>query len=137
MRPAPTAARLALAAALCAAASTPALAQNVAGGDRGVKGRLVSRSVVAPALGTAPLYVTEPKGSFVLTQLCTADAGAGDEAVLSGSTVGVLSTNGGNQACRSYDPGFALPPGEALTCDNSGNDFPLVCTMTGIQTSGK
>lgn len=130
-------ARLALAAALCAAASAPALAQNVAGGDRGVKGRIVSRSVVAPALSSVPLYVTEAKGSFVLTQLCTADADAGDEAVVSGATVGILATDGGNQACRSYDPGFAMPPGEALTCDNSDNDFALVCTMTGVQTSGK
>jgi len=30
-----------------------------------------------------------------------------------------------------------VPPGETLTCVNTANDFPLVCTITGIQTSGK
>jgi hypothetical protein len=137
MRPIASTAQLALAICAAAALAAPALAQNVSGGDRGVKGRLVSRTVTAPALGSAPLYVTEAKGFFVLTQLCNADASAGDEAVLAGATVGVLATAGGNQNCRSYDPGFVMPPNEMLTCDNSGNDFPLVCTMTGIQTSGK
>jgi hypothetical protein len=127
--------RLAFAAVLCALAAAPALAQSVSGGDRGVKGQLVSRSVTAAALGTAPLYVTEAKGYFVLTQVCTADADAGTEAVIAGSTVGLLATD--RQTCRSYDPGFAVPPGEALTCVNTDNDFPLVCTITGIQTSGK
>jgi len=138
MRPASTTvrpARLALAAALCAFAAAPALGQSVSGGDRGVKGRLVSRSVTAPALGSAPVYLTEPKGFFVLTQVCTADADAGDEAVVSGTTVGLLATD--RQTCRSYDPGFVVPAGETLTCVNTVNDFPLVCSITGIQTAGK
>ncbi|HEX2486584.1 MAG TPA: hypothetical protein VHQ66_14850 [Myxococcota bacterium] len=137
MRPAATTARLVLALCASAALAAPGLAQNVSGGDRGVKGRLVSRTVLAPAQGSAPLYVTEAKGFFVLTQLCTADASAGDQSVVFGNTVGPLATDGGNQACRSYDPGFTIPPNETLTCDNTGNDFPLVCTMTGVQTSGK
>jgi hypothetical protein len=138
MRPASTIvrpARLALAAALCAFSAAPALGQSVSGGDRGVKGQLVSRSVTAPALGSAPVYLTEPKGFFVLTQVCTANADAGDEAVVSGTTVGLLATD--RQTCRSYEPGFVVPAGETLTCVNTLNDFPLVCTITGIQTAGK
>jgi|GEM_PF-3646930 len=128
-RAAARAAALGAAAALLAAA--PAAAQSV---NAGVKGRLVSRTITAAALSTAPLYVTEPKGSFVLTQICTADASAGDEAVLTGNTIGRLVTHGQNQACRSYEPGFVVPANETLTCDNTANDFPLVCTITGIQT---
>ena len=88
--------------------------------------------LAAAASSTAPIYTTEPKGFFVLTQFCWGDASAGDEALLSGSVLGLVATD--RQTCRVYEPGLAFGPLEALTCENTGNGFPLVCTITGVQT---
>jgi hypothetical protein len=136
VRPALAAAALAAlaSAALAALASAPAAAQSVSGGDHGLKGRLVSRSVTAMPLTDAVLYTAEPKGFFVLTQFCWADASAGDESLLSGSVLGPIATD--RQSCRGYDPGLVFGPNEVVTCANS-NGFSLVCTITGVQTSGK
>lgn len=131
-----TLARLALAAAaLAALPPAPAAAQNVSGGDRGLKGRLVSRSVTAMPNTDVAIYTAEPKGYFVLTQFCWADAGAGDESLLAGSVLGAVATD--RQTCRSYEPGLLFNPSEVVTCTNSANGFSLVCTITGVQTSGK
>jgi hypothetical protein len=118
--------------ALCALLATSAAAQTVSGGASGLKGRLVSRTITAPAMTTVPVYVTETKGSFVLTQVCTADADAGNEALISGSVLGLLATD--RQTCRAYEPGVVFGPGETVSCVNTGNDFALVCTITGVQT---
>lgn len=124
--------RLALAGGLLALAAKPALGQSVAGGDSGLKGRLVSRTVTAAPLTNATVYTTEAKGSFVLTQFCWADADAGNEALLSGSVLGLVATD--RQSCRGYDPGLLFGPSEVVTCVNAANDFSLVCTITGLQT---
>lgn len=113
------------------AVSASAQTVNVGGGSSGLKGRLVSRTVTAAATTIAPIYVTEAKGSFVLTQICTADADSGSEALLSGSTFGLVATD--RQTCRAYDPGLVFPANETLNCVNSANDFALVCTITGLQ----
>lgn len=113
------------------ALSASAQTVNVGGGSSGLKGRLVSRTVTAPPTNVVPIYVTEPKGSFVLTQICTADADSGNEALLSGSTFGLVATD--RQTCRAYDPGLVFPASETLNCVNSANDFSLVCTITGLQ----
>jgi hypothetical protein len=118
-----------LAAALLAGSAS---AQNVAGGDSGLKGSVVSRTVAAAMGTTVPIYVTPTKGHFVLTQFCWGEAAAGG-ALLSGSTLGQVATH--RQNCRGYDPGLAFGAGETLSCVNTGTGVDLVCTITGVQTA--
>jgi hypothetical protein len=120
-----------LAATLLLAAGS-ASAQKVGGGASGLKGTLVSRTVLASVGTVVPVYVTAVKGQFVLTQFCWADEDAGDETLLSGSVLGLVATQ--RQNCRSYDPGLVFGPSETLNCVNTATGNDLVCTITGVQT---
>jgi hypothetical protein len=94
-----------------------------------LSGVVVSKSIVLEQPSAVAIYTTPPagKGVFVLTQFCRSNCPD-----LSGSTLGKIGDNG--LGCTSYSPGIAFPPGETLTCTNTGCGFSVPCTITGVVT---
>jgi hypothetical protein len=124
---------LAYAIALAGLASMPAAAQDVKGGDRGLKGQLVTRSVTVPASTPTAVYTTESKGSFVLTQFCFY---VDTSSYLSGSVLGPVATTpigAPFPVCSDYDPGLVFGPDETISCGNAGFATAAICTITGLQ----
>src|SRR5262245_35672866 len=90
-----------------------------------ISGTNVSNSVEAPAGTSVPLLTVPSQGHFILTQFCGTAAPVGN-------TLGRLPAGGG---CTTFNPGFAVPPGEMFTCGTTGGgpfSFAVTCSITGV-----
>ena len=92
-----------------------------------LSGKIMSKSAFLATPGIAPLLTVPSTGFFVITELCTANAGTG---TFEGDTIGIFSPLLGT-GCRTVNPAFAVPPGENLFCKTtSGTD--VVCMINGL-----
>jgi len=117
-----------------------ASAQTVKKGT--LSGTVVSATATNPSGGSVVNLLTTPaSGSFLITQVCfrgTNGSNNGDNLYIEGSSIGRVANayeSGADASCSTWNPGFALPPGETLSCGQEGASAdPGYCTLTGIQS---
>ncbi|HVH05137.1 MAG TPA: hypothetical protein VNE71_03955 [Myxococcota bacterium] len=131
--------RLALIALATLLTTGAASAQTVKAGA--ISGTIVSAAGTAPSGGTdAALLTTPATGAFILTQVCTMATGGAnnqDNIHVVGSTLGRLALETKDDfnlgSCTTFQPGFALPPGEELRCVQVGASGSAgSCTVIGV-----
>lgn len=111
-----------------AAIAFPAQAQRVKNG--GPSGTIVTAKVDVPTASTVDVLTTAPNEFFILTQYC--DSGIMD---LSSTSLGVFMQNqGGGGVCTTFEPGFAIPQGDTISCTNANSGITRPCIITGVQT---
>ena len=114
--------------ALAFVGSTNARAQNVP-----LTGTIVSASTPSIASGGSATVYTTPvasKGHFVLTQVCSHEAGI----AFSGNTFGLIASTiqqNATNPCVSLSPGYALPAREMISCQNV-NSNANECSISGV-----
>jgi hypothetical protein len=115
--------------ALAFMGSTNARGQNVP-----LTGKIASASSPSIASGGSATVYTTPtasKGHFVLTQVCSHQAGV----VVSGRTFGLIASTiqatGSTNPCVSLSPGYALPASEVISCQNV-NQNANECSISGV-----
>ncbi len=95
--------------------------------------RLVTASTsLTRANDTQTVVLTPPTGDFVLTQFCSSSATGG--ILLSAARLGSIAQTGSGNLCYTFQPGFILPQGAALTCATgplaeTANHF---CSIAGL-----
>ena len=98
------------------------------------QGTLVSEVAQVPPNASAVVLTVPNDQKFVLTTVCINSP----LVFLSGSTLGRLPfvDLSPTTVCTSIAPGFVIPKGEVLTCENFlGNPEP--CAVSGILVKGK
>ena len=118
-------------------------AQTVENGQ--LTGKVVSGgSVPFTAGGTYPVLTVPGTGHYVATQICAYNGNAQlkVDVVFTGSATGGIGVvgydaTGLSNSCRSFEPGFALQPGEVVSCVANltvASPFTSVCSITGVLT---
>jgi hypothetical protein len=132
--------RLAIAAASLslALAGTTAAAQQVKGGETGLKGEIVTGSCsAAPGLSCTILSAPENEALVVTTGCITQVVSGGHLGfVLNGQPLNYTCLGGIAPApIASLAVGYVVAPGESLDCANPASaTFALVCTASGVLT---
>jgi hypothetical protein len=100
-----------------------------------MEGKILSASVLVTSTGGTIVFTTPHDGHFILTQFCSNPSNP-DNPRLLGSTFGNIATTDNNSGptCYSFNPGFALPRNEVLTCYSTApsKDTPAFCSISGI-----
>jgi len=107
------------------ALTTPAQAQQLKKGT--LTGEILSKTWPIQANSSATMFTTPTKGFFVLTQLCVENK---NNVTVRAASGGLLP---GDEKCTTYNPGFAFPQNEAITCVNDGAGASS-CLITGVIT---
>jgi len=112
-----------------------------------VTGTLVSANAAVSSGGAIALITAPATGHFILTQFCGSPPVGSSFGQLAGAappSPSPPSPPGGNPGggCTTLSPGFALPPGEVLSCVNPPSGPagvppfgpPISCLVTGVLT---
>jgi len=81
---------------------------------------------------TQTVFTTPSTGDFVLTQFCSDPVTGG--MLLAAARLGAIAQTGAGNLCYSFQPGFIMPQGAAITCATStfAENASHFCTIAGL-----
>jgi len=126
------------AAALSLASASAAPAQQVKGGETGLKGTIVTGSCQAGPGVSCTILSAPEKGGLVITTACltTIDPAGNFGFVLNGAPLfPTCLSNFGASPASSLPVGYVVAPGQAFECSNPAAATNVIsCTASGVLT---